>query len=299
MTTTEETINSSWNYWCYYEEYVRNKITGSSFLSKTGIFVPSISGSLRIGVKRADINDTEESITYYTTALKPNVSRMCKDDYPLSAKIRLNARTALPNEGETVIPVTLSNWENPNDDGWITSTPISYGAMDDYSSATYKETANADLSGLKIEIEGLRTIVHRFFRGWSNGFLLTATNGYCELYGPSSIFSYMRPTLTIVQNISNRLKTDIILDIEIRCESEVKGVCRDKDRNVITGHQCNITVFDPDNYDIIGTGLSSAIDGSFLVTTSAKIGNPVVVSFVEEIQGLSGSEIIETRFPTS
>jgi len=297
--TTEETINSSWNYWCYYEEYVRNKITGSSFLSRTGKFVPSISGLLRIGVKRADINDTEESITYYTTALKPNVSRMCKDDYPLSAEIRLNARTALPNEGETVIPVTLSNWENPNDDGWITSTPISYGAMDDYSSATYKETVNADLSGLKIEIEGLRTIVHRFFRGWSNGFLLTATNGYCELYGPSSIFSYMRPTLTIVQNVSNKLNTDISLDIEIVSESEVEGVCRYRDGTIITGYQCEITVFDPDTYEIVGTGLSSFANGSFSILTSAKIGNPVIVSFVEETQSISGSKMMETMFPRS
>ena len=80
---TEETINSSWNYWCYYEEYVRNKLTGSSFLSKTGIFIPTISGSLRIGTKVTSINDTEESVIYYITALKPNVSRMCKDNYPL------------------------------------------------------------------------------------------------------------------------------------------------------------------------------------------------------------------------
>lgn len=291
----EETINSYWNYWCYYEEYVRNKITGSSFLSNTGIFIPEIFGSVRIGVKRADINDNEESVVYYITALKPNISRMCKDDFPLSAEIRLNAREALLNEEETIIPVTLSNWENPNDDGWITSTPISYGAMNDYSSDIYKETANADLSGLVIEIEDLETIVHRFFRGWSNGFLLNATGGYCELYGPSSSFLYMRPTLTIVQNVSSRLKSNITLDVEIRSESEVEGVCRDRNRNIITGYQCKITIFDPDTYDIIGTGLSSPSTGSFVVTTSAKIGNPVVVNFTEETQSISGSEIMITR----
>ena len=293
--TVGETINSYWNYWCYYEKYIRNKTTGSSFLSNTGIFVPEIFGSLRIGVKKADINDTEESITYYLTALKPNIIRMCKDDYPLSAKIRLNAREAVLNEGETIIPVTLSNWENPNDDGWITGTSISYTAMNNYSSAIYKETANADLSGLKIEIEDLEAIIHRFFKGWSNGFLLNATGGYCELYGPSNIFSYMRPTLTIVQNVSNRLKTDIVLDIEIKAESEVKGVCRDRNRSIITGHQCRITVLDPDTYDIIGTGLSSSLDGSFLVTTTAKVRSPVIVNFIETSQSISGSEIMTTR----
>ena len=292
---TEETINSSWNYWCYYEEYVRNKITGSSFLSGTGIFVPAISGSLRIGVKVININATEESVVYYITALKPNFSRMNKDDYPLSVEIRLNAREAILDEGETVIPVTLSNWENPNDNGWITSTPISYEAMNDYSSATYKETANADLSGLKIEIENLEEIIHRIFRGWSNGVVLTATGGYCELYGPSSLLSYLRPTLTIVQNVSHRLKSNITLDIEIKSESKVVGVCRDRNRNIITGYQCRITILDIDSYEIIGTGLSSSSDGSFSITTIVKPRIPVIVNFVEESQSLSGSEIIATR----
>ena len=292
---TEETINNYWNYWCYYEEYVRNKVSGSSFLSGTGIFIPEIFGSLRIGVKVADINDTEESVTYYITALKPNVSRMCKDDYPLSAKIRLNAREALVNENETIIPVTLSNWENPNDDGWTSSAPISYGAMNNYSSDTYKKTANADLSGLVIEIENLEAIVHRFFRGWSNGFILTATKGYCELYGPSSLLSYLRPTLTIVQNVSSRLKTDIILDIEVKSESKVVGVCRDRNRNIITGYQCRVIILNIDTYEIIGSGLSSSSNGSFSVTVDIKPRYPVIVAFVEESQSISGSEIMVTR----
>lgn len=291
---TEETINSYWNYWCYYEEYVRNKTTGSSFLSGTGIFIPEIFGSTRIGVKVADINDTEESVIYYVTALKPDVSRMCKDDYPLSAKIRLNAREAILSENETVIPVTLSNWENPNDNGWITSTPLSYGALNDYSSSIYMKTANADLSGLVIELEDLEAIVHRFFEGWSNGFLLSATQGYCELYGPSSLFSYMRPTLTVVQTVSNRLKTNIALDIEVTSESEVVGVCRDRNRNIITGYQCRIIVLDIDTYEIIGTGLSSSSDGSFSITVNVKPRYPVIVNFVEESQSLSGSEIMTT-----
>jgi len=292
---TEETINSYWSYWCYYEEYVRNKLTGSSFLSGTGIFIPEISGLMRIGVKTTDINDIEESVTYYISALKPNISRMCKDDYPLSAKIRLNAREALLNEEETVIPVTLSNWENPNDNGWTTDTPISYDAMNNYSSIAYKKTANADLSGLVIEIEDLEAIVHRFFRGWSNGFLLTATGGYCELYGPSNLFSYMRPTLTIVQNISNKLKTDVILDIKIKSASKIMGVCRDRNRNIITGYQCRVTVLDIDTYEILGTGLSSSLDGSFSITINIKPRHPAIVNFIEENQSLSGSEIMITQ----
>ena len=302
----EEELIASWEYWCYYKRYIRNKITGDSYLSETGKFIPTLTGMVRIGIQISDLSDTEELINYYITALQPNVIRMCRTDFPLSAKVTVYFREYRLNSGKTAIPITVKCWANLSGIDWVTSTPITYEDIsehyipfdldeDSYVASTYEKTENMNLSLLTVEIQNLEYTFEKFMLNGSIGFIFDATGGYGEMYGPASSSTYLRPKFTIVQNVSNRMKSNIFLDTEIVSESKIKGVCRDRNRNIITGVQCKITVFDPDTYEVLGTGLSSAADGSFLITTTAKVGNPVVVSFVEDGQSISGTEIMTTR----
>ena len=299
----EESIKSYWNYWCYYKRVLRNKITGVETLIESKSYSPSVFGLVRAGIKKFDLSSTEEIIEYYLTALKPPIIRMCNQDLPVSAEFTLNFSEHSLNEGEVKIEVKIKPWANSSGSAWTSATEITYQDISEYyipfdlsistyDSTIYEKIQEADLSGEKVEFDNVIQTFQKFLQDQSTGFILSATGGYCEIYGPSHDLYFLRPKFVIDQPTVQRFHCNVDLDTEIKAASKIKGVCRDREGAIITGHQCKISAFDPYSFEVIGTGLSSSVDGSFLVDIEYKVGNPVIVSFVDETLSLYGTEIM-------
>ena len=305
--TIEETLSTEWEFWCYFERVKRNKNDGSEVLLEASQFFPSTTGITRIGEKISKINSSEEMVERYLTAIKPNINRMCKQDFPSDASLELLFMNHLLNAGEAEIKASIKPFANSSGTNWTSDTSISYYDIRDYyvpfdMTATYynqnindyKKTKSVDLSGNKVLFEDLELLLWKFMKGQTIGFTIGGTGGFCSLYGPNYDLYFLRPMFTIDQIVTARMQSNLNLDTEIITEGKIKGICTDKDGVKITGKQCRIIAYDMDKYDIVGTGLSSAATGEYLISVTSKIGQPIVVSFLNEVDDITGSEIMTT-----
>jgi len=300
------TISEAWDYWCYYHRVIRNKNTGTVINLDSGKFNPLTSGFLRVGKKISEIDDDTEIIEYTTIALKPDLKRVSNQDTPNSVRLMLYLPVVVLNEGDIQLSVTVKPWANSSGINWTSDNIICYDDIVDhyipfdltvatYVSSTYEKSVNVEADEYRAEIIDLEATFDKFLLGQTIGFAITATNGYADVYGPEYTSLTVRPQFAIEQTISNRFHgPHIILDTEIVGSSKIKGVCRDKDRIIITGRQCRVTVYEKDSYRILGTGLSASIDGAFLVSLECKTGELVIVSFYDSSGVLTGSEIMTT-----
>ena len=299
-------ISDAWNFWCYYYKVIRNKNTGVIIDLDTGKFLSTTTGLLRIGEKVSELNDSEEIIEYTVIALKPDITRINIWDTPSSARLMLYFSLVVFNDGNFQLPVTVKPWANPSGTEWTSDTIISYQDIVDYYipfdltsatyvPATYEKFTNVKADSYSAYIIDLENTFDKFLQDQTIGFMITATGGYADVFGPEYSSSEIRPQFTIEQIISNRFHgPHITLDTEIAGNSKVKGVCRDRDGTIITGRQCRIVACDKDNYRILGTGLSVSANGTFLVTLSCKVGELVIVSFYDSNNTLTGSELMTT-----
>jgi len=299
----EESVVDYWNYWCYFQRILRNKTTGAKTFLESGIFIPDSFGIVRSGEKKFDLNASEEIIENYLTALKPDLDKMNVQNSPISTTFLLNFLQATLNDGEVELNITIKPWANSSGSSWTTSTEITYEdilehyipfdvPLENYDSTLYEKTVSADLSANNVKFDDIIQTFYKFMQGNSIGFTISAKGGYCDIYGPSSNLYFLRPKFTITQIVGGRLGSNFLLDTEIKAASKVKGVCKNRSGDIITGSQCRIIVMDSDKNNLVGTGLSSAADGSFLIDIEKKVGHSVIVSFVSNDQSLLGTEIM-------
>ncbi len=303
----EEKITDYWQYWCYYETVIRNKNTGAEIPIGTGSFIPTTFGLMRIGERVTKLTSTTETVERYVSAFKPNIALMCNQDVPTKATLALRFLQHEVNSGESRINMKVKPFANDNGRQWTTNSKISFDLINSHyvpfdmteaaysgSTSTYEKTTEVDLSNNRAEFQDLEQLFFKFLRGQTIGFTLTADFGWCEMYGPSYTSYFLGPSFEIYQIVSARVQINIDLDTEITASCKVKGVCKDRNGNVIKGIQCRVIVFDPDDYKIIGTGLSAAATGVFLVTATYKVGYPVAVAFIDDTNNITGSEIMIT-----
>jgi len=300
-----ETVIETWNYWNYYKRVLRNISTGGEYTLDTGPYSPSITGLLRVGVRIAESSSTEEVREYYVLVLRPDKKRLANQDFPIDVKLELDISTCVLSEGQSIVTLRVKPWANPNGLRWITSSLISYEQIIehyipfdisavDYAIATYEETKTVSPTTGSVEFISLEQSFWKFMRDKTIGFAISGTEGYCEIFGPTYVATSVRPKFTIDQSQAARVQGYAKLTTEIKAQSRVKGVCKDREGDLITGVQCRIIVFNPDDYRIVGTGVSTAADGSFLIDVDFRVGSSVVVSFVETGQSIYGSEIMTT-----
>ena len=305
--TIEESISKVWDFWCYFERSKRNKSTGSETFLESGKYNPNIEGLLRIGTKINNINSTEEIVERYLVALKPNIYRMNTDSFPANASLNLNFYSYELNSENSQLPMKIVPFANISGADWDSDSVITYYDIKDHlkpfdmtqsiydiKKNLFEKTVYMNLEDKKITFESIENIVWKLLRSNSIGFTLSASGGYCTLYGPTYSMYFLRPFLEIMQSVPARVHNNSFLDTEIVAEGRVKGKCVDKDGILITGKQCRIIVFDMDKYTILGTGLSNSSNGEYLITTTSKIGDPVIVSFLNETDEICGSEIMTT-----
>jgi|GEM_PF-5891799 len=304
-TSYNISISDSWNYWCYYRRVLRNKNTGALVDLSSGKYSPSTEGLLRVGEKISSLNINEEIIEYTVIALKPDLKRFSVQDIPSSVRLILYLGGVVLNSGNFQLSVTVKPWANSSGLLWTTDTIISYNSIIDYYipfdltaatyvTATYEKSVNVEIGGYAAVVKYLESTFDKFARRQSIGFMITATGGYANVFGPTYESLTVRPKFTVEQVVSNRFHgPHITMDAEIIGRSKVKGVCRDRSGAIITGKQCRIIACDKDDYKILGTGLSS-VTGAFLVDLECKVGEFVVVSFYESGDVLTGSEMMTT-----
>lgn len=303
--TIEETISSYWNYWCYFERVVKNRYSGKEILVGSGNYVPEIFGMMRIGEKVSRLNSSEDIVERYLSAFKPDISRMCDQDYPTVVELTLRFLSHEINSGETEINVTVKPFANDNGRSWATTSPISYNLIKEHyvpfditlatyisNLSEYEKTESINQSENRVYFGNLILLMWKFMQKNSIGFTISASGGICNLYGPSYTLYFLRPLLTVRQVVDTRMRSNVILDTQIAAEAKVKGKCKDRDGNVITGRQCRVIAFDPSDYEILGTGLSSSSTGSFLFSINYKVGYPVIVSFIDDVSDITGCEVM-------
>jgi len=298
-------IIEGWEYWNYFKRVLRNKNTSAEILLETGRYIPVSTDIFRIGVKVSDLTEEEEIREYYAATFKPNIRRMCNQDYPSSVMLRLLSSAVVINEGQTEITEFVQTWYHLNGREWTSSDDLSYEILtsfvipsdvptDNYVAETYTEESTIKAGDVYLDVYDLDVIFWKFMIEKATGFTLSATGGYIDFYSPNfSPYTY-RPQFVISQTVSSRQFLSMTVDAEIKALSKVKGICRDKDGVAITGSQCAIIVFDPETYKIIGTGNSATIDGSFLIDVTYKVGEEVAVSFVQSGLSISGTELMTT-----
>jgi len=298
-------IIEDWDFWCYYKKVLRNRINNAETLIETGKYLHSNSGILRFGTKSAMQSSTEEIRDYYLVVFKPNIGRLPQQDYPSSAKLSIILSTVVLNVGNSSIVGKIKCWYHPNGRFWTSSDNVGFNNINeyfvpsdilttDYDSSIYEKSETIGTNNLTVEFDEIEQIFWKFMRGKTTGFTLSATGGYCDIYGSEYNPYTLRPQFTIGQTVSSKMHSNLVIDSEIKALSRIKGTCKDRNGNALTGIQCRITAFDPDEYKIIGTGLSSAADGTFLIDIDYRVGDNIIVSFVNEVQSISGSEIMKT-----
>ena len=299
-------ISDAWEYWCYYRRVLRNKNTGAIIDLDSGKFSPSTVGLLRIGEKVSELNDDEEIVEYSVLALQPDITRINIWDIPSSAKLMLYLSVVILNDGNFQFPVTVKPWANSSGTAWTSDTLITYNDIvehyipfdltsETYVAATYEKSVNVEADTYNAYVIDLEETFYKFLQSQTIGFMITATGGYADVYGPTYSSSTVRPQFTIEQTISNRFHgPHITLDTEIAGLSKVKGVCRDRSGTIITGKQCRIVACNKDHYKILGTGLSVSANGTFLIDADCKVGELVAVSFYDSDDTLTGSELMTT-----
>lgn len=303
----DESITDYWNYWCCYRKTIRNKVNGSEVQISTGTYSPSSFGMMRVGKKVTSINSNEESIEYYVSAFQPNMARFNLQDPVTDATLKLFFRDCFLNEGKSSIYITVKPFANSGGGSWTTTSNVGYTDIlnhyvpfdmtsSEYASSSYlyEKTENVNFSNYTVLFENIIHLFNKYREGKTIGFTITAADGYCDMHGPSYNMFFIRPKIEVIQSHSNRLSTFMIMDTEINALSKVKGVCRNRNKAIITGKQCRIIVFNPTTYNVVGTGLSSSSDGSFLVDVEEKTGEIVIVSFVDDSGDIDGSEIMAT-----
>jgi hypothetical protein len=305
--TVQENIYSSWEFWCYFERSKRNKLTGSESFLEQGKYNSTNSGVLRVGTKISSINSNEELIERYLVALKPNLKRMFGQGVPTYSSLELQFLNCLLNLNETSIKMKIKPFANSSGVGWNSESSISYYDIKDYyvpfdlsqndyndNKNLFEKIVNVNISEKNILFEDLENVCWKLLKEKSIGFTLSATGGYCSLYGPTYSMFFLRPKINITQVVPARKHCHAILDLEIAIEGKIKGKCVDKNGVLITGKQCRIIVFDMDEYKIVGTGLSNSSTGEYLINTVSKKNDPVIVSFLNESDQICGSEIMTT-----
>jgi hypothetical protein len=300
-----ENIISSWNFWCFYKKTIRNKQTGLETFLDSGKFFHDTSGIIRAGIKISDISSTEEIVERTVSVFKPDITRMNNADIPTLAKFKIYFLGCVANMGNPSVDVTIRPWSYQAGLAWVTTTPqVTYEilnnnylpfdvALEDYDSDIYEYSKEVNLNATSVTFLDLEQTFYKFLQKQCSGFLITAENGYCDIFSPNYSTVGLRPFFTINQITTGLIYNMVSVDFEVTALSKIKGVCRNKDGAIITGKQCEITIFDPNDYKIVGAGLSS-LDGSFLVSANYKVGLPVVVSFTDETQEICGSEIMIT-----
>ncbi len=300
----DEIIIENWEYWCYYKNIIRNKVTGAEVLISSGRYVPEIVGLLKLGEKKSDINSTEELIESYVIAIRPNFRRLDYTVVPSVALLGFSFSVVILNENETIFNPKIKCWANSDGTEWTSDTIITYDSINDYyipfdlTVATYdlgiyEETGEVESSEYSVILENLEQMFYKFMQSQTIGFILTGAGGHTEVYGPTYSVTTVRPYFNISQAI-DRMRNYVYADTEIQAKSKVKGVCRNREGSIITGVHCDVIVFDIYDHNVIGSGYSSVADGSFLVDVDERVGAEVVVSFSEFRQNIAGSEIMTT-----
>ncbi len=304
MAYSEEIIEN-WNYWNYFRRVVRNKNTNSETLLETGRYVPVTTEMFRIGVKISDLTETEEIREYYAATFKPNIRRMCNQDYPSSVTLRILSSVVGVNSDQTEVTGYAKTWYHVDARSWVSTDDLSYSiltdfsipsdvAAEDYVAEDYTEESLIKTGDVYIDFYDLEAIFWKYMRDKTTGFTLSATGGYVDFYSPNYSPVTFRPQFIISQTVSSRQYSGMVLDAEIKALSRIKGVCKNKYGVAITGSQCDVIAFRPDTYRIVGTGSSSAVDGSFLIDVDYKVGEDVAVSFINSGLSISGTELMTT-----
>jgi hypothetical protein len=297
-----ERIISTWNYWNYYKNFIQNISTGVLSEVSSGKYTHATAGLLRFGEKKTKISSTENLIKKTIAVFKPSMQRVSNSEEPSIASLKIYLYANTLNDLETKITANFKSWANALGVTWTSATNASYDAfkgfyvpfdVTTYAPTTYEDNATVYTNSYILEFDEIINSLYKFYQDQTTGFTISATGGYCDIYGPAYSSNYKRPILDIKQIVTGKMYNYIPVDIEVTARSKVRGLCRDYNGTVISGKQCRIIIFDIDNYKIIGTGLSD-LSGNFLIENSAKYNTEVVVSFLQETDNICGSEIMTT-----
>lgn len=305
MGSYNETITEVWDYWNYYKRVIRNKNTGVETLISSGKYIHATAGLLRVGKRITNMSSTEELIEYTAVALKPNIRRMSNYDFPISLSLSVYISSIALNSDQSSLEMKARAWANLTGVSWTSDSEISYSDIvgyyipfdltsSNYTPSTYEISVSLNSGDYLALFEDFEYTFYKFMRNRSIGFMLTATGGRADIYGPAYSTTTLRPQFDATQTVSGRLRVNVTLDTELVALSKVKGVCRDRNGTIITGSQCRIVIYHKSNYNILGTGLSDFATGAFLVETSCKVGELVVASFLNSNNVISGSELMTT-----
>jgi len=304
-TSYNESIIDAWDYWCYFQKIKRNKNTGSELIISSDVFIPSVPGLLRVGEKISDLSTTYEIIERTVIALRPDLTRLGLQDLPFEAKLMLYFYSIGLSEGYSTLSMTVKPWANPNSSDWNLDTKITYEDLTDYyipfdlDSFTYSPSLYEAENEIRPDeysslFGDIKNLFIAFMQGDAGGILILAENGYADVFGPGCPSSTIRPYVKTSQTVTGRMSSFLSVNTEVTSESKVKGVCRDREGNIITGKQCRIIIFNKDNLKILGTGLSSAQTGAFLINASCKVGELVSVNFLDSNESIAGCELMTT-----
>jgi hypothetical protein len=304
-TSYDESIIEAWDYWCYFQKVKRNRLTGFEIIIDSGEYVSSTENLLRVGERVSYLDSTYDLVEKTVVALRPDLSRLCLSDLPIKVDLMLYLLSVVLTDGESVVELTVKPWANPSSSVWTSETEITYDDLVNYyipfdltsltySPSEYEVSVNIESDKYNAFVENIDTLFIAFMQEDSGGILITAEKGYVDVFGPGYSSSTIRPYIKTIQTITGRSYSFFDLDTEVTATSKVKGVCRDREGNILTGERCKVVVCDKDNYKILGTSYSSSANGSFLTTVNCKAGKLVIASFYRSSDKISGSELMVT-----
>lgn len=304
-TSYRESIIDAWDYWCSFQKVKKNRFNGSEVIIDEDVYSPTTAGMLRVGEKVSYLDTTYDIIEKTAIALKPDLSRLSLLDYPSNVDLMLYFSSVILTNGGTSLSITAKPWANANAGNWDKDTEITYDDIvgyyipftetsSSYLASTYEVTNSISSNGAASLFKAITNLFIAFMGTSSTGILITATGGYANIFGPGYSSLTVRPSIKVVQTITGKASSFFTLNTEVVSESKVKGVCRDRNGTIIIGRECDIIVFDRNNYKILGTGTSNSATGQFLVSVSCKLGELVVVSFLDSSRNIAGSELMTT-----
>jgi len=305
MEYLNNTIEESWEYWCYYRRVIRNKASGEETLVQEGRYLPSVTNVLRIGSMVSEMNASEDLVEYTALAIRPAILRLHVGLIPLDASLLFSFSALIFNGSNSSAKFTLKPWANASGEDWISSTEITYGdivehyipfnlAEETYDPDTYEKEIEIAVSAGGLFFSEIQNTLYTFLTDNAYGMFIVGEDGYADVYSPQYTYEDLRPQLGVTQVVPFTGYNYTTMATEITGKSHVIGVCRDLDGEAITGVSCLVAVFDLSDRSLLGSGSSDPIDGSFRIKTECKSYTTVILTFVNESLGINGSELMET-----
>jgi len=301
MPVYKREVTSAWQWVVYYKESLYNVSTRSETIVGSGKYVSADEGISIVGKKITEISTTLQIWTEHVAALRFDYSQLSRSHEPDEATFRLGLLSVVANAGFNDVTIKIKTFRNDSFPSWNEDSALTFDDIYHYDipidemsySETFEDTALISSANGSVTFDNVIIPMWKFLNQQTHGFQIQAENGYAEIFDVEYISTFLRPRFNITQ-IGDKQVNFMNMECAVIGKAKVKGTCRNKRGDVITGSACDITVFDPDTQKVLGTGTSTPATGGFLVTVDSKVGNAVIVSFANTTENISGAEIMNT-----